>query len=59
VQYALVCDDDSIIPTIVRSVLTRAGYTVVLAASGREALSLAPTLDAKLGIEAHRVCRRL
>ena len=49
-QYALVCDDDSIIPTIVRSVLTRAGYTVVLAASGREALSLAPTLDARLAI---------
>ena len=50
VQYALVCDDDSIIRTILRSVLTSAGFTAVLAANGREALSLAPTLEAKLAI---------
>jgi CheY-like chemotaxis protein len=40
-QYALFADDDATMREIMCSLLTDAGYTVLLAASGREALSFA------------------
>ena len=49
-QCALVVDDDPIIRGILRSLLTDAGYTVVTAASGREALDLASNLNATIAV---------
>jgi CheY-like chemotaxis protein len=49
-RCALVVDDDATIRDILRTLLTGAGFTVLLAASGREALSIAPNLDASVAI---------
>lgn len=49
-KCALVADDDGIIRDILFSLLTGAGYTVISASSGREALSLASNLDASVAI---------
>jgi len=49
-HVVLVVDDDAIVRDLLRSLLTRAGYIVVSAASGHEALSYAPFLDASLAI---------
>ncbi len=47
---ALIADDDAIIRDLLRNLLTEAGYTVVTAANGDEALAFAPHLDASLAI---------
>jgi two-component system, chemotaxis family, chemotaxis protein CheY len=49
-RCALVADDDASMGDVLRTVLTGAGYTVLLAATGREALSLAANLDAVVAI---------
>ena len=49
-RCALVADDDASMRDVLRTVLTGAGYTVLLAATGREALSLAANLDAVVAI---------
>ena len=49
-RAALVADDDVIVRDVLRSLLTEAGYTVVCAANGQEALALAPHLDASVAI---------
>lgn len=46
----LVADDDAIIRDLLRSLLTEAGYTVIAAVNGDEALTFAPHLDASLAI---------
>ena len=47
---ALVADDDAMVRDVPRSLLTEAGYTVMAAASGQEALALASYLDAAVAI---------
>jgi CheY-like chemotaxis protein/HPt (histidine-containing phosphotransfer) domain-containing protein len=49
-KCALVADDDATMRDILYSLLTAAGYTVLLAASGREALTLAASYDASVAI---------
>ena len=49
-HVALVADDDPIVRDLLRSLLAKADYIVVSAASGHEALSYAPHLDASLAI---------
>jgi CheY-like chemotaxis protein len=49
-RFALVADDDATMRDVLRSLLSEAGYTVLLAATGREALSLAPQVNASLAI---------
>jgi CheY-like chemotaxis protein len=49
-RFALVADDDATMRDVLRSLLSDAGYTVLLAATGREALSLASHVNASLAI---------
>lgn len=49
-KVALVADDDRIVRDLLRSLLTKANYLVVCAASGNEALSYAPQMNAALAI---------
>ncbi len=49
-HVALVADDDPIVRDLLRSLLTKADYIVISAASGNEALSYAANLDASLAI---------
>jgi CheY-like chemotaxis protein len=49
-SVALIADDDPIIRDLLRSLLTKANYLVVCAASGNEALSYAPHLNPSLAI---------
>ena len=49
-QIALIADDDPGMRDVLRSLLNEAGYTVVAAASGEEALNLAEHLDATVAI---------
>src|SRR5690242_17105186 len=49
-KVALVADDDRIVRDLLRSLLTKADYLVVCAASGNEALSYAPQMTASLAV---------
>ncbi len=49
-QIALIADDDPGMRDVLRSLLNEAGYTVIAAASGEEALNLAEHLDAAVAI---------
>ena len=49
-RCVLVADDDATMRDVLRCLLTDAGYTVLLAATGREAVNLASNLEASLAI---------
>ena len=49
-RLVLVVDDDSMLREVVGRAIGDAGYRVLLAASGEEALALASTLDGQLGL---------
>lgn len=49
-RLVLVVDDDSMLREVVGRAIGDAGYRVLLAASGEEALTLASTLDGQLGL---------